>query len=279
MEHIAGLVGLPRFLHSSTANKTNLEVAKVFTIIDPRKPLPETVNVQFDSGKISRVLVSSPWMPPVCDLCKEIGHITKRCPIVPKACTICGSLSHVRAKCNQKPKGGARVRQEKIEDQRSKHYNSHGQGKKTRRGRSKSKDKQHWVPISNPTGGPDQTKEPPQLPLLDPAEPKNPTNFKLAGKSLVEVDHQSKLGTRKDEAKGETSGSANHKLPPRTRSNSVVSRSSHSDVQPDSSDVESSDSELEEGEFSNLEPDFELVRNRKQFSGQKGKRGRGPKLN
>ncbi|RID76986.1 LOW QUALITY PROTEIN: hypothetical protein BRARA_B03932 [Brassica rapa] len=65
LERIAGLVGHPKFLHPSTANKTNLEVAKVFTIIDPRKPLPEAVNVQFDSGDISRVLVSSPWMPPV----------------------------------------------------------------------------------------------------------------------------------------------------------------------------------------------------------------------
>lgn len=47
LERIAGLVGHPKFLHPMTANKTNLEVAKVFTIIDPRKPLPEAVNVQF----------------------------------------------------------------------------------------------------------------------------------------------------------------------------------------------------------------------------------------
>lgn len=57
LERIAGLVGDPKFLHPATANKTNLEVAKVFTIIDPRKPLPEAVNVQFDSGEISRVMV------------------------------------------------------------------------------------------------------------------------------------------------------------------------------------------------------------------------------
>lgn len=76
---IAGLVGEPKFLYPSTANKTNLEVAKVFTIIDPRKPLPEAVNVQFDSGEIRRVLVSSPWIPPVCAHCKEIGHNIKRC--------------------------------------------------------------------------------------------------------------------------------------------------------------------------------------------------------
>ncbi|KFK33765.1 hypothetical protein AALP_AA5G057300 [Arabis alpina] len=41
LEHIAGLVGDPKSLHPTTTNKTNLEVAKVFTIIDSRKPLPE----------------------------------------------------------------------------------------------------------------------------------------------------------------------------------------------------------------------------------------------
>lgn len=70
LERIAGLVGNPKFLHPMTANKSNLEVAKVFTIIDPRKPLPEAVNVQFDSGLISRVLVSSPW----CILVKTFIH-------------------------------------------------------------------------------------------------------------------------------------------------------------------------------------------------------------
>lgn len=35
LERIAGLVGHPKYLHPTTKNKTNLEVAKVFTIIDP----------------------------------------------------------------------------------------------------------------------------------------------------------------------------------------------------------------------------------------------------
>ncbi|RID41400.1 hypothetical protein BRARA_J01365 [Brassica rapa] len=136
LERIAGLVGHPKFLHPMTANKTNLEVAKVFTIIDPRKPLPEAVNVQFDSGEISRVLVSSPWMPPVCDICKEIGHATRRCPRAPKVCTLCGSVDHVRSKCTQKhePKG-----------------------KKTRRRRSK--DKQNWVMTNPPTGASSPSQE------------------------------------------------------------------------------------------------------------------------
>lgn len=78
LEHIAGLVGEPKCLHPATVNKTNLEVAKVFTIIDLRKPLPEIVNVQFDPGVINRVLVSSPWMPPICEHCREIVHNIKR---------------------------------------------------------------------------------------------------------------------------------------------------------------------------------------------------------
>lgn len=45
LEHIAGLVTDPKYLHPSITNKTNLEVAKLFTIIDPRKPLPEAINV------------------------------------------------------------------------------------------------------------------------------------------------------------------------------------------------------------------------------------------
>ena len=129
LERIAGLVGHPKFLHPATANKTNLEVAKVFTVIDPRKPLPEAVNVQFDSGDISRVLLSSPWMPPVCGFCKEVGHVTKRCPTAPKACSFCNSLSHVSGKCPQKP-----------QQEPSK--------KKTRRGRSK--DNQHWRVVDPP---------------------------------------------------------------------------------------------------------------------------------
>lgn len=104
LEHIAGLVGEPKCLHPSTANKSNLEVAKVFTIIDPRKPLPEAVNVKFQSGEIKRVLVSSPWMPPVCGHCKEIGHSIKRCKLAPISCSGCNSTVHTLDVCPRKKK-------------------------------------------------------------------------------------------------------------------------------------------------------------------------------
>lgn len=102
-EFIAGLVGHPIGLHPSTANLTNLEVAKVFTLIDPRKPLPEAVNVQFDSGEISRVLVSSPWMPPVCSFCKEVGHSLKKCKTAPVSCSSCQSTCHKTDSCPRAP--------------------------------------------------------------------------------------------------------------------------------------------------------------------------------
>ncbi|CAN7096887.1 unnamed protein product, partial [Brassica rapa subsp. narinosa] len=78
LERIAGLVGHPKYLHPATANKTILDVAKVLTIIDPRKPLPEAVNVQFDS---------------------EIGHTIKRCPAAPITCKGCKSTAHLSDAC------------------------------------------------------------------------------------------------------------------------------------------------------------------------------------
>lgn len=100
---------------------------------------------------------------------------------------------------------------------------------------------------------------------------------------LAEVTPQSKLGTEKEKkTRGEHSGSATYLqyAIPRTSSGiSRVSRSSLSYVQQDLYDVESSDLKLEEGKFIKHELDFEVVRNMKRFSCQKGKRSRGPKIN
>lgn len=256
LERIAGLVGHPKYLHPMTKNKTNLEVAKVFTIIDPRKPLPEAVNVQFDSGEICRVLVSSPWMPPVCDLCKEIGHATKRCPSVVKVCSHCNAKTHVLANCPKLLK-------------------KEGTGRKTRRGRSK--DKQEWRVVEVAAES-DKTlaSQPDQTPAPITAKTAFPEKYHKEV-TQTEVVHHSKLGTTKDKVVGETSNTPDYLKFVRHRSNSAATRSSQSDVQPDSSDVESSDSELEEGEFSQDELGFEEVRNKKKFSGVKGYRGKGSK--
>uniref|UniRef100_A0A0D3D8N5 DUF4283 domain-containing protein n=1 Tax=Brassica oleracea var. oleracea TaxID=109376 RepID=A0A0D3D8N5_BRAOL len=194
LERIAGLVGHPKFLHPSTANKTNLEVAKVFTIIDPRKPLPEAVNVQFESGDICRVLVSSPWMPPVRESCKEIGHISKRCPHAPKTCSLCKSATHVLANCPKKGKQNV-------------------PGKKIRRRRSK--DKQKWIVVDPPTTNKSPQIDsaispvPPELPVI-PLEPKSPINplVPQAVLTRTEIQLHSKLGTSQDTVRGESSGTA-----------------------------------------------------------------------
>lgn len=108
LEQIAGLVGDPKNLHQATANKTNIEIAKVFTIIDPRKPLPESVLVEFDSGENQRVLVSSPWMPPVCSHCKEIGHSLRHCKLAPITCNECRATTHTEETCKRAKKQGGK---------------------------------------------------------------------------------------------------------------------------------------------------------------------------
>ncbi|XP_024004813.1 uncharacterized protein LOC112081968 [Eutrema salsugineum] len=100
-EHVAGALGHPLHLHPSTANMTNLECGKVLTIINPLVPIPEVMNVQFDSGETHRVEVSCPWLPPICDHCRKVGHSIRRCPEAPITCSICKSTAHVDEKCPQ----------------------------------------------------------------------------------------------------------------------------------------------------------------------------------
>lgn len=108
------MVGEPKFLHPSTASKTNLDVAKVFTIIDLRKPLPEAVNVQFESGEIKGVFVSTLWMPPVFSHCKEVVYSVKRCKKAYVLCDDCKSTAHVTAKCPRaKAANGKKIRSRK----------------------------------------------------------------------------------------------------------------------------------------------------------------------
>lgn len=74
-------------------------MARVYTVIDPRKPLPEAVNAQFETGEIRRITVSSPWLPSICSFCKKIGHTISRCSSAPKTCTTCNSVKHLTVNC------------------------------------------------------------------------------------------------------------------------------------------------------------------------------------
>ncbi|XP_010503049.1 PREDICTED: uncharacterized protein LOC104780241 [Camelina sativa] len=104
LEHIAGLVGHPVCLHPQTEKLTNIEVAKVYTVIDPRKPLPEAVNARFESGQIKRIRVSSPWLPALCSHCNSVGHTVSRCTKAPPTCTVCGSVKHNTDSCPRSKK-------------------------------------------------------------------------------------------------------------------------------------------------------------------------------
>lgn len=243
LERIASQVGDPKFLHPATANKTNLEVAKVFTIIDPRKPLPEAVNVQFENGEISRVLVSSPWMPPVCTLCKEIGHGSRRCKLAPITCAPCKSTTHGPHNCPKAKPSGPK-------------------GRRTRRAKSKDKlevkpQEKQWAIVNSR----------PQLPPVVQSDSKLGTasDFVVGETSnsalppALPVDMQKPVG-----ALGNPAGAG-----------SGVS----SAAEPDSSDIESSDEEEEEGEEGEIrefEEDFTLVR-KKQFKGLRNSRSKGSK--
>ncbi|RID40913.1 hypothetical protein BRARA_J00919, partial [Brassica rapa] len=240
LERIASLVGDPKFLHPSTKNKTNLEVAKVFTVIDPRKPLPEAVNVQFDSGEICRVLVSSPWMPPICSICKGIGHSSRKCKMAPITCIPCNSTTHGTHNC---PKASGPV--------------DNGKGRRTRRAKPKEKPKEmRWAVVDVASN----------YPLVPPAP-----SITTQASGII------KLGTASDFVVGETSKSLPPPQVPRADSPTrKLSSEISSAVDSDSSDVESS--EEEEGEILDMEKDFTLVR-KKQFSKLKNTRGKGPNLN
>ena len=99
LKDIAGMVGHPLCLHPATENLTNIEVAKVYTVIDPRKPLIEFVNARFESGDTRRIAVSSPWLPSLCSFCKNFGHTITRCKNAPKTCLTCNSVKHSTASC------------------------------------------------------------------------------------------------------------------------------------------------------------------------------------
>ena len=99
LQEIVGIVGHPVCLHPTTLNLTNIEVAKVYTVINPRKPIPEFVNARFENGDTRRIGVTSPWLPSQCSFCKNLGHTISRCKAVPRTCAACNSVRHTTENC------------------------------------------------------------------------------------------------------------------------------------------------------------------------------------
>ncbi|KFK43146.1 hypothetical protein AALP_AA1G085800, partial [Arabis alpina] len=104
LEYVASILGNPQYCHPSTLSMTNLESAKVLTIIDPAKPIPEALNVQFETGERARVEVFCPWLPPICSFCNQVGHSIRRCPTAPITCQTCASSSHLPSDCPRSKK-------------------------------------------------------------------------------------------------------------------------------------------------------------------------------
>lgn len=219
----------------------------MFTIIDPRKPLPEAVNVQFDSGEICRVLVSSPWMPPICSLCKGIGHSVRRCKLAPITCKTCNSTTHGPQNC---PKAN-------LEG---------GKKRRTRRAKSKEKHKELQGGITTTT---------PVLPSEQSSLPK------LGTASDFEIGETSKADGPSTEQRSSLVIGSSTLTPPSPPLKGVAplvqkpASEVSSAADPDSSDIESSSDE-EEGEILEMKKDFTLAR-KKHFSGLKSTRGKGPK--
>ncbi|KAF2572494.1 hypothetical protein F2Q70_00000995 [Brassica cretica] len=105
-------------------------------------------------------------------------------------------------------------------------------GRKTRRG--KSKEKLKWTPVDHPNADESKAQTPVQT---------------AKSQSQAQIILYSKLGTEKDKALGESSNTPSYlkSVFPTRKGRSAFTGSSHSDVEPDSSDVSSSDSELEDG--------------------------------
>lgn len=217
LERIAGLVGEPKFLHPATANKTILDVAKVLTVIDPRKPLPEAVNVQFDSGDIARVAVSSPWMPPVCSHCKEIGHTIKRCSAAPITCKGCKSTTHSFDVC-PRSKGHSHKKDESKQKQKQRKSSASIHGRPSSQQVQPQDKGTSSAPLSSEQKGKAIEYSAPPTAKEIQADPGSKSFSKIASSVLAE-------------------------------SSKAMGATSISEVDSDSSDVPSSDSDMEEGQY------------------------------
>uniref|UniRef100_A0A0D3ASJ7 DUF4283 domain-containing protein n=1 Tax=Brassica oleracea var. oleracea TaxID=109376 RepID=A0A0D3ASJ7_BRAOL len=77
LREIAGMVGHPLCLHPATENPTNIEVAKVYTVIDPRKPLPEFVNARLRAETLEESQSQVPGFPRSAHSARNLGILSQ----------------------------------------------------------------------------------------------------------------------------------------------------------------------------------------------------------
>lgn len=77
---VAGLMGDPIETDDFTLSMKDFSVAHLKIRANCSKPLPETVELEREDGSVQPVLVHYPWLPSICPLCKEMGHLQARCP-------------------------------------------------------------------------------------------------------------------------------------------------------------------------------------------------------
>lgn len=119
LSHIAGQIGEPKETDDWTLRVSSISVAHVKVEVDATLPLPKIVEVGRQDGSFVNVSVEYPWVPPLCAICKEIGHISKSCPLIPPppkpahtgpkqnpplhSCYSCKQQGHLMKNCPKKP--------------------------------------------------------------------------------------------------------------------------------------------------------------------------------
>lgn len=80
---VSGLVGEPKETDDFTLNLVNLKVSHAKVLVDLTKPLPDVVQFTRDDGKVVKIKIDYPWLPPTCSHCNELGHVIRNCLHLP----------------------------------------------------------------------------------------------------------------------------------------------------------------------------------------------------
>ena len=77
------MVGKLMYMDRATAMGERISYAQVFVEVSADKPLVDKVSLQIEEGEEMEIDVTCEWVPPVCKLCKSLGHVDKQYPTSP----------------------------------------------------------------------------------------------------------------------------------------------------------------------------------------------------